>query len=67
MHDQVALDIVDDGVGFAGSASEDERASGSFGLRAIRQRAERLGGTLEIETAPGEGTALSVRIPVVTP
>ena len=38
---------------------------GDFGLRAIRRRAEQLGGTLDIETAPGEGTALSVRIPVV--
>ena len=39
----------------------------SFGLRAMRQRAERQGGSIEIESAPGEGTAVSVRIPVVAP
>ena len=65
--DEIALDVVDDGVGFdparigASAAAE----IGDFGLRAIRRRAEQLGGTLDVEAAPGEGTALSVRIPVV--
>jgi signal transduction histidine kinase len=30
----------------------------------MRERAEQQGGRIEIETAPGDGTAVSVRIPV---
>lgn len=64
--DEVALDVVDDGVGFDPGALEGARADGaSFGLRAIRQRAEHLGGTADVESSPGAGTALSVRIPAV--
>lgn len=64
--DEVALDVVDDGLGFDPGVAQREQADGvSFGLRAMRQRAERQGGSIEIESAPGEGTAVSVRIPVV--
>ncbi|MCP2368943.1 signal transduction histidine kinase [Agromyces flavus] len=64
--DEVALDVVDDGVGFDPVLLEGERAGEpSFGLRAIRQRAENLGGTADVESRPGGGTALSVRIPAV--
>lgn len=64
--DEVALDIVDDGVGFDAAAVQRADADGEkFGLRAMRQRAERQGGTIVIESTPGEGTAISVRIPVV--
>ncbi|MFB6608855.1 histidine kinase [Agromyces sp. NPDC056379] len=67
--DEIALDVVDDGVGFrtAEASGADEEQPGGFGLRAIRQRAAALGGTVDIESAPGDGTAISVRIPVVTP
>jgi signal transduction histidine kinase len=34
------------------------------GLPAIRARTRQLGGTLTIESAPGEGTVLSVAIPL---
>ncbi|GAA2459511.1 sensor histidine kinase [Agromyces soli] len=60
--DEVALDVVDDGVGFDPRKAE---AGDGFGLPAIRRRAERLGGTADVESAPGEGTAVVVRIPVV--
>ena len=66
--DEVALDVVDDGVGFDPRAAQREEVDGiAFGLRAMRQRAERQGGSIEIESAPGEGTAVSVRIPVEAP
>lgn len=64
--DEVALDVVDDGIGFDPVLVDGARADGqTFGLRAIRQRAERLGGTADVESTPGGGTALSVRIPAV--
>ncbi|GAA1784780.1 sensor histidine kinase [Agromyces lapidis] len=63
--DEIALDIVDDGRGFDADAVARRADPAEFGLRAIRRRAEELGGTADVETAPGEGTAVSVRIPVV--
>ncbi|WP_448004423.1 sensor histidine kinase [Agromyces bauzanensis] len=66
--DEIALDIVDDGVGFDPAAAQRDEVEGvAFGIRAMRQRAERQGGTIVIEAAPGEGTAISVRIPVAAP
>lgn len=63
--DEVALDVVDDGVGFDPRVPASHAdGEGGFGLGAIRLRAERLGGTVEVESAPGEGTALAVRVPV---
>ncbi|WP_353827980.1 sensor histidine kinase [Agromyces sp. SYSU T0242] len=63
--DEVALDVVDDGVGFDPVLlAEPDDAAESFGLRAIRRRAESLGGTADVESSHGGGTALSVRIPV---
>ena len=56
--DVVALDVRDDGVGFAADA-----ASGRFGLRGLRERTQQLGGAVDIDSAPGEGTAVSVTIP----
>ena len=62
---EVALDIVDDGIGFDPLAAQREELDGVvFGLRAMRQRAERQGGRVEIESAPGDATAVSARIPV---
>lgn len=58
--DQVLLDVLDDGIGFA--AAEVRRQS-SVGLPTAQGRAEKYGGTLTIETAPGVGTGISVCIP----
>lgn len=54
----VTLDVSDDGVGFDPTGS----FPGHLGLRSMRERAESLGGTLQIESAPGEGTRIRVRI-----
>ncbi|WP_106402010.1 sensor histidine kinase [Actinocorallia populi] len=58
MDDEVTLDIRDDGRGFT-------RPSRGFGLTAMRERAERVAGTLEIESEPGRGTAVSARVPLI--
>ena len=41
--------------------------SGGFGLRGMWHRAVRLAGTFEVETEPGAGTAVSVRVPAISP
>lgn len=65
--DAVVLDIVDDGAGF--DSADEERApsltAGSgFGLRAMRERLVALGGTFDVESTPGDGTAVAARIPL---
>ncbi len=46
--------------GAAGAAT----VGGGFGLMAMRQRIEGVAGTLEIESGPGAGTAISASVPV---
>lgn len=60
--DEVILDVRDDGAGFD---PDGPAAPGSFGLRGMRQRAERLAGELRVESRPGDGTAVSLRLPAV--
>ncbi|MFF2454559.1 sensor histidine kinase [Isoptericola sp. NPDC058082] len=64
--DAVALDVFDDGRGFDVAAVSSRAAGpdGGFGLRAMRQRVEQLGGTITVESAPGEGTVVGVQLPV---
>ncbi|ACQ80733.1 histidine kinase [Beutenbergia cavernae DSM 12333] len=62
LDDGVALDVVDDGLGFDPAARAAD--GGSFGLRAMRSRLAELGGVLTVESAPGEGTALAVHLPL---
>ena len=63
--DAIRLDIMDDGRGFDAAAWEQESnvASASFGIRFMRSRLRELGGGIDIESAPGEGTAISIHIP----
>ncbi len=62
----VRLDIIDDGTGFDIRSWESDLESGSssYGLRFIRARLRELGGALDIESAPGEGTAISASVPI---
>jgi signal transduction histidine kinase len=53
------VEINDDGRGFTWH----ESLSGSYGLRTMRERAERLGGMLEIDTRLGGGTRVRARLP----
>ncbi|MCA6090610.1 sensor histidine kinase [Streptomyces sp. SCA3-4] len=60
---QVTLDVYDDGVGFIpGEGPADGRRT--FGLHGMRERIAELGGTLTVESAPGEGTAVAVAVPL---
>ncbi|MEO3978678.1 sensor histidine kinase [Streptomyces sp. CAU 1734] len=69
LSDQVVLDITDDGTGFAPAAAPSGAGAGDrgHGLAAMRARVRQLGGTLAIESAPGEGTVVSAAIGLVPP
>jgi PAS domain S-box-containing protein len=58
--DRLTLDIQDDGAGFDPSASY----PGHLGLHSMRERAERLGGSLDITSVKGEGTHIQARLPL---
>jgi signal transduction histidine kinase len=61
------LEIRDDGTGFDPAFTGDGARRGRpQGLANIRRRAELLDGRIEIETAPGRGTRLSLTMPVAT-
>jgi PAS domain S-box-containing protein len=54
----VQINIADDGIGF-----DPRRArKGGMGLRTMRERADLLGGALEIQSSPGAGTSVTVRV-----
>ncbi|MDN3357755.1 sensor histidine kinase [Actinomadura sp. DC4] len=65
MENEVALDVRDDGRGFepARLGEHPDARDGGFGLVAMRQRVESLSGTLQVESEPGAGTAISACIP----
>ncbi|WP_433207803.1 sensor histidine kinase [Dactylosporangium sp. CS-047395] len=55
----VVLEVSDDGVGFTPGLP----FPGRLGLRSMRERAELLGGTLDIRSAPGAGTVVRAALP----
>lgn len=59
---QIRVSVSDDGVGFA----PEKFAAGqsSFGLEIMRERAGQIGGAIQIDSAPGQGTTVTVIIPV---
>ncbi|WP_245656558.1 sensor histidine kinase [Microtetraspora fusca] len=67
LDDAVVLDVFDDGRGFdpvdPARTPEDGPGTG-YGLRVMRERACALGGTLTVESAPGEGTAMAMTLPL---
>lgn len=59
VHDgEVRLDVGDDGAGF-----DEGAVTPGHGLASMRERVAAVGGTLVLETAPGEGTTVSVAVP----
>lgn len=68
MDDTVALDVLDDGQGFDAQpvlTTPRAQSTGGFGLLALRERVEQQGGTLAIESEPGEGTTVVLTIPAL--
>ena len=58
--DRVRLVVEDDGRGFDASEVPEDR----HGIVGMRERAEVLGGTLEVRSGPGEGTRIEATVPL---
>ena len=64
--DTITLEVEDDGQGFAAAGHLDQTSQAGpsgYGLPGMRERAELLGGTLEVKSYPGQGTLLRLRFP----
>jgi signal transduction histidine kinase len=59
----VTLDVYDDGAGFDPSSRPPPSDAGGYGLRAMRQRVEQLGGLFSVESSPGGGTVVAAELP----
>jgi signal transduction histidine kinase len=61
--DTLHVVIVDDGVGFDTGHATVKRGGRYFGIRGMRQRIERLGGDMTLESTRGAGTRLVLSVP----
>lgn len=63
--DGVAIEIEDDGKGFVPASLPPPAArERGLGLMGMRERVELFGGTIEVDSAPGQGTRVSVSVPL---
>ena len=62
--DQVRCSIRDNGVGFDVPAVLARRGDTGLGLLGMQERINAIGGTLHIQSSPGEGTSLLIQIPI---
>lgn len=63
-HDTLSIEVIDDGVGFdAGETWFDLLRATSVGVTSMRARVSEVGGDLHMDSNPGVGTSLRVRLP----
>ena len=56
----VSLAVTDDGVGF--DAAQSQKGAPTYGIVTMRERAESVGASLRVESAPGAGTRVEVEM-----
>jgi signal transduction histidine kinase len=61
---ELLLTIQDNGRGFTPGAASSGSDLGGFGLIGISERTQLLGGRLAIRSEPGQGTMISIKIPL---
>ncbi len=62
--DQLIATISDDGQGFTHEVPEDTAGNSKhFGLRIMQERAQQVGGSVTIQSTPGHGSQLTIRMP----
>lgn len=62
---EIRVAVKDDGVGFDPGQIKPGQAGTKFGLVAMRERTELLGGLMEIQSAPGQGSKLTYIFPLL--
>jgi NarL family two-component system sensor histidine kinase LiaS len=60
-NDNVRLSIKDNGVGF----KLDESKLTSYGIQSMKERVNEIGGMINFITAPGKGTRIEIRVPIL--
>lgn len=60
----LTVKVWDDGRGFDAAFVESHPESSGVGIEGMRERVRLIGGTLDIVSAPGKGTALTVKVPL---
>jgi signal transduction histidine kinase len=63
LEERIQIVLRDDGQGFEPGEYQADRPRG-FGLQFMRERAEAIGGSLEVHSAPGEGTEIVLVVPL---
>jgi signal transduction histidine kinase len=58
----VVVRVDDDGCGFSPDTQPNQRSG--LGLVGMRERAQIVGGTIDVHTAPGKGTRVRLRVPL---
>lgn len=61
---EIALTVADDGCGFTMQSPAVRATGGHYGLIGLHERAERVGGTVLMASEPGNGTTVTVRLPL---
>lgn len=61
---QCVMAVADDGIGLDGGSTSTSRRRPGLGMVTMRERTQAVGGKFEVETTPGRGTRIMVRIPV---
>ena len=61
--DHLVLTVRDDGCGFDPQALAGRSEGGHIGMNIMHERAERMGATISIDSAPGRGTCVTLTLP----
>jgi len=61
---QLSIEVQDHGRGFDPVAVEAKSENGHFGLFSVRERMQAMGGSLDVQSRPGEGTTLTMTLPL---
>lgn len=59
----ISLDVLDDGIGFDPAAPIGASTGTGLGLAGLRARVAEVGGSTQIDAAPGHGTAVNITVP----
>lgn len=62
--DSLRICVMDEGQGFEPGFLEEREDGRHLGLRTMRERAESVGGTLSVDSKPGQGTRVVLQLPI---